>query len=307
LQRELELIVMRRFPIGQLLALALLFHSSLGYSQGLMTLGAGSVAAVAASSFDPATTAWVAQVVTNGGTVSTPREVIVDTFIKCVKSASLWTTLDRYWLYAGENTGAALTDMVSLQSSTVTGAPAFTPSKGYVSSSGSYVDTAYVPSSSAVNYTLNSAVFGGFVNTARVSGLNGFEYGVSNAAFSSLSGLNAWTTGGSIEAPINAAASTAGTSGAVRGNWIVSRTGSAAGGVYYNGSTSAPGFTFTNSSAGLPDHSFAIGGFNQGGSYLSFSGDQISSFFAASGWNSTQASNFYTCESAMMTSIGVLP
>jgi len=36
---------MRRFLIGQLLTLALLFQSTMGYSQGLMTLGAGSVAA----------------------------------------------------------------------------------------------------------------------------------------------------------------------------------------------------------------------------------------------------------------------
>jgi hypothetical protein len=96
---------------------------ALAHSDGIYNPGANSVGdtqgidsagAAAAPSVDPATTAWVAQVVTNGGSVGATRKGVVDTFIKCLKTNSLFTTLDRYWLLAGENTQSGLTDMVGL-------------------------------------------------------------------------------------------------------------------------------------------------------------------------------------------------
>jgi hypothetical protein len=52
--------------------------------------------------------------------------------------------------------------------------------------------------------------------------------------------------------------------------------------------------------------SFFILGINQSGSLVaSDTTDVISSFFIASGWNSTQAANFESCQNAMMTSIGI--
>jgi hypothetical protein len=77
--------------------------------------------AAAGCSLDVATCAWVNQVTTNGGTVSAGRQTVVNTFITCLKDAgsgNLFNILDCYWLFAGENTQSALTDMVALASAT---------------------------------------------------------------------------------------------------------------------------------------------------------------------------------------------
>jgi hypothetical protein len=45
-----------------------------------------------------ATTAWVNAVVGAGGSVSAAQQTRVDTFIKALKAASIWTKMDRIWL-----------------------------------------------------------------------------------------------------------------------------------------------------------------------------------------------------------------
>jgi hypothetical protein len=257
-----------------------------------------------ASNFDPATTAWVAQVVTNGGSVSGTRKTVVDTFIKCVKSASLWTTLDRYWLYAGENTQSALTDMVNLQSASNVGGATFTANVGYVTNNtGQYVDTLYIPNTSAVNYTLNSASAGVVIQTNRTVGANVVEFGGSDAAFTHVTDLNGLDGAGNAGAAINATPdSGTNASATAKGSWLASRTGASTGEIYLNGTGL---FAVTHTAAGLPDHSIVMGALNQGGSIGNFTTDQYSSFFAGAGMNATQAGNFETCQNAMMTSIGI--
>ena len=68
--------------------------------------------------FDAATTAWVNAVVTAGGTVSTSQKGYVDTLIKALKTASVWTSLSRLWLLASENTYQAGIDIVGLNTYT---------------------------------------------------------------------------------------------------------------------------------------------------------------------------------------------
>jgi hypothetical protein len=261
-----------------------------------------------ASAIDPATTAWVNQVVTNGGTVSGGRQTIVNTFIVCLKTNSLFTTFDRYWLLAGENTQSALTDMVGLVSATNSGAT-FTASTGYAGNgSTTFVNTNFVPSTNGVNYTQNSASFGGQVQTNRTSAGNQSEYGAGNSAFTQVAGLLTLEGGGSSLIFINGGNRTIATSTSSRGSWIAVIATSSSGALYFNGSSgAAPGGPWSGLSAqGLPNASFYVGGTNQSGTGLvSPTSDQVSSFFVAAGWSSTQAANFETCQNAMMTSIGI--
>lgn len=55
------------------------------------------------SGADPATTAWVSAVVSAGGTVSGTQQTRVNNLIVALKSHSLFTQLDRLWLFAGES------------------------------------------------------------------------------------------------------------------------------------------------------------------------------------------------------------
>lgn len=255
-----------------------------------------------ASGLDPATTAWVNQVVTNGGTVSGGRQTIVNTFIVCLKTNSLFTTLDRYWLFAGENTQSALTDMVNLVSATNSGAT-FTANQGYAGDgSSTFVNTNYNPSTNGVNYTQNSAVFGGQDQTNRTTGGNLVVFGAANGAFNIVSDLVPFSGSSNTSAFTNSAGADSIAATTARGSFIASRTGASAGEIYLNGSGITP---IASTSSGLPPTAFFVGGVSQGGSLAGASTDQISSFFIASGWNATQAANFETCQNAMMTSIGI--
>lgn len=254
---------------------------------------------------DPATTAWVAAVVSAGGTVSGGRTTVVNTFITCLKTASLWTTLDRYWLLAGENAGSAQVDMVNLQSLTVVNAPTFTANQGYTGASTKYLDSNYNPNGST-NYTQNSATAGVFINTS--SAASGYAFGAANGAFNQITTWNPSAFGAALpETRLNTSGSSAtGTSTAsTRGAALISRNGSSTSApVYYNGSSFD---TMTSTTTGLPGSNFYIGAVSQGGSPAAYSTFQVSDFVAASGWSSGQVSSFYSCQSALLTSVGVLP
>src|SRR5215475_3606794 len=86
---------------------------------------------IPAGGLDAATTAWVAQVVTNGGSVSSGRQTLVDNFIVGAKADGFWTKLDRLWFHWAENQPQALTDMIALTLATAVNSPTFTVDRGY--------------------------------------------------------------------------------------------------------------------------------------------------------------------------------
>lgn len=265
----------------------------------------------APSGNDPATTAWVNAVVTAGGTVSGPRTTIVNTFIVCLKTNSLFTTMDRYWLLAGENVASATVDMIADASNSPVGGVTFTANLGYgpAVNTGTYVDTV---ATSYTNFSQNSATFGGQIQTTTATtAANYFAYGAANGAFTQVSSFKPETgTGGATgftEFRINSSGNDGtGSVSTPVGSWANSRTALAVTGLYYNGSISAPGGAGTTTSTGLPGVSFFILGGNQGGSDVAIDTfDVISSFFIAGGWNGTQVAAFEGCQNAMMTSIGI--
>jgi hypothetical protein len=257
--------------------------------------------------------AWKTAVGAAGGTVSAARETAVTNFVTSLKSAGVWATMDRYWLYAGENAGAAKVDIVARASSVITGTPVFTANRGYVTSPGNNVTTDFTPSLAGGHQTLNSSVFGGFVNTDRTTGSGLIDFGCSDAGFAFISGLNTY------EASYLASYINQGPPGfgldknrGSRGSWIIARTGATIGAAYYNGSsTGYPNGGFPSGtipiSSGLPTSPFGIGCLNAGGTMQNHSGSQISSFFVAGGWNDAQALAFYNAERTLLTAIGVLP
>lgn len=132
---------------------------------------------------DAATLAWVAAVISNGGSVSDARKTIVNTLIVGLKADSIWTKLDRLWPFAAENEGSALTDLVARELATNNSA-AFTADQGYTGNgSSAYIDSNFVPGSGSPNFAQNSACFFAWNNTS------GTDAG-GLAGYSSASGLN---------------------------------------------------------------------------------------------------------------------
>jgi hypothetical protein len=127
---------------------------------------------VIGSRVDAATTAWVAAVVANGGTVSLGRQTIVDNLIVGIKSDGIWTKFDRLWLLAAENSQSALTDIKAASLATVINSPTFTADRGYKGNgagSGTYIDSNFNPTTAtSPQFVQNSACIFGWDNTGGV-------------------------------------------------------------------------------------------------------------------------------------------
>ena len=102
---------------------------------------------------DPDVTAWAAQVVTNGGTVSPARVELVRVMVAAWKSASIWPLIDDAWLLVAENPQQALTSLKQRRLATAVNSPAFTVDRGYMFGSSSSLDTGFIPSTHGVAIT----------------------------------------------------------------------------------------------------------------------------------------------------------
>jgi hypothetical protein len=132
----------------------------------------GNVAALGGSGTDSDALLWKAAVVAAGGTVSDSRLSLVSTLIGSLKSAGVWTLLDRLFLLAAENSQSALIDLVALSAATAVNSPTFTTDQGYAgNASTSYVDTGFNPSTAAL-YSQASAHWGVWRRTAFSTGTN---------------------------------------------------------------------------------------------------------------------------------------
>jgi hypothetical protein len=120
---------------------------------------------------------WINAVIANGGTVSSARRTLVNTMVVGMKADGVWAKLDGLWIFAGENTPSALTDMVATRlASTAVSAPAFTIDRGYTGNgTANFVDTTWNPVTNAVNFSNNSAHWSVWSLTAGAIGT--FDFG----------------------------------------------------------------------------------------------------------------------------------
>jgi hypothetical protein len=115
------------------------------------------------TALDSATTAWVNQVVTNGGSVSGGRQRLINTMIVGLKSDGVWSLLDVLFVFAAENEPSALTDMKALTLGTNFGVVSFTTNRGYdmsLGGGGAVIQTGYNPGTfTSPQFTQNAATF----------------------------------------------------------------------------------------------------------------------------------------------------
>jgi hypothetical protein len=250
----------------------------------------------AAGGLDPATTAWVNQVITNGGSVSAGRKTVVDTLITGLKTDGLWTKLDRLWLLAAENSQSALTDLVALASATPVNSPTFTVDRGYASNgTTSYLNSNFNPSTATL-YKQNDAHYSVYTrqNTAGSNIWQGCYDGVCIIQMLQVNGSQYYmginTNGGDTF------------NGSGAGMLVVIRRSSLAEEMFQNGSSiyTNP----SNASAALANLNVFICARNNQGTADSFDTDQI----AASSWgnqlSATQAANLSSRINTYMTSVG---
>ncbi len=207
---------------------AFAFSGSAGLASGVGDAAAVSIAFLAE------TDAWAAAVVSAGGTVSGARKILVNSLISGLQTDSLWTKIDRIWLFAAENTQSALIDLKANATATAVSSPTFTTDRGYAGNgSSSYVNLAFNPSTASTpNYVRNDAHWGHWSRTAS-AGTNIRHSGTSFAfnTFCDNGGVKFMRindNGGSISLP---------SSNVTDGFFVASRSGASTTSMYKNGTS----------------------------------------------------------------------
>jgi hypothetical protein len=271
-----------------------------GYMSGCL----GSVA----RTFDAATVSWVAQVVTNGGSVSLARETVVDDLIRGLKVDGLWTRLDRLWVLAAANSQSALTDLVGLTLATVTNAPTFTTDRGYAcNGTTSFIDTQFNASTQGVQYTLNSSSQGCWAVTFNTLAAQTRAFGTATATFTAETGMTTTDQGagtGNTIGHVNDATGTSVVSIGATGMFSTTRNNSTNIDMYFN--TTNISVNASSASVSIPSATTYIGGRNKIGTGLDAgSNQQVGMLFLGAGFSAFDITNMYNHMRAYMTAVGV--
>lgn len=264
---------------------------------------------VGGSSLDPATTAWISAVTTAGGTVSGTQQTRVDTLIKALKGHSLFTKLDRVWLWGGESDHHQATiDIINLAVGIENGNLTSTglSASGYTSNgSTGYFDTNFVMSTGP-NCTNASANSGYYITTA--ASVGGAASGCSDVGSGITLSLNPNNFGSAQFVINNNFISTAVTSS--NGMWIGNQLSGTE--TIYNFSTanSTSGSIASGASASplVPTSAkFFYCAFNSSSSGVpsSFMPDTLAAGFLGAGLSSTDVTHFSSDLNAYMTAWGI--
>jgi hypothetical protein len=254
------------------------------------------------SSYDPATSTWVNAVVTAGGTVSTAQKSNVNTLILALKSAGLFSILDRLWLFDAENTYQAGIDIINLGTFTPNGSAAtFAAASGYIGTGG-YFDSNVNPSMAGGHFALNSASLLLSVVNSRTTGENWFS-GLTDATGTNYVVFEPLNANPTTKSQINETSNLfEGSTTNAQGRWIGTRTGSAATAIYLNGTSVATGSdasTAIPTGADIAIFSVYFAGFGP----INASNDTYGYFGFGAGLNSTEAANFDTAIAAYVAGV----
>ena len=202
-----------------------------------------TLTAAATISVNPIT-AWVAAVITNGGTVSAGRQTLVDNLISGLRADGIWPKLERLWILGAENEPQALTDIVGNTLATKVdngaGFAAFTPDAGYTGQDSSNPGTAPVINTNfepdlAVLYKQNDAHYSAWSRT-NISVANGGQ--LISSTGPGLNSLHVTFGDGNVYCRINdnPSSGSLGPPSTIQGHWLANRTGAGASACYQNGS-----------------------------------------------------------------------
>lgn len=247
------------------------------------------------SGLDADTDAWIAAVVTAGGTVSSPRQLLVDALIIDLKADGIWSKLDRLWIFAAENSQSALVDLKALATASAVNTPTFTVDDGYTGNGTSaYILSNFNPTSGSPNFIQDSANY--FVwdfDGAAKAGTWVVGYA---GGGSSILNIN-YSGNGHEYYSINEASYIEIAAAAVAGLYCVTRTGSGAEALYVNGALRHSG---GNASTAVTNDNLVCLGYGS-----SYGNRQVSCFGFGGGLNSTEQTALYTRLRTYMTAVGV--
>jgi len=103
------------------------------------------------------------------------QQTLQNDLLVALKAAGVWSKLDTFANFATDgDSDFALIDWKRVTDYTAFNSPTFTTNQGFTGNGTSaYIDTNFNPSTSGVNYTLDSAFFGSLIRTFGATGING--------------------------------------------------------------------------------------------------------------------------------------
>lgn len=254
--------------------------------------------------FDADTLAWEAAVITNGGTVSLARRIIVDQFIFDEKASGAWALSEDYWGLWGENEPQALTSLKQRRLATALNTPTFVADRHYLFDGlSNYISTGFIPSTHATVMTATSVHLEVYERTDL--SVNSTSVGLSSTGGRIISMRPRSTTSAFVSANSTTATFTLPSSSSL-GLTQGGRNGSLATDTYgsKNGVTMTRTVDPTTLGASLPVDGLYIGCLNSAGTPSSFRGASVGFAAIGAALSTAQMLARYNAVQAWATSIG---
>lgn len=279
-------------------------------ASGAASSTSAGVVVAAASAFESETLAWLARVATNSGTVSSPTQSAVNSFVVSAKAAGYFTKFRRISIPVGDAL-AAVVPLVNTSGATVdtnTGSLSYAESTGFVTSGANYLATGYTPSEATgglsiyLRTTQTSVATGKVAMGARDSGSTQIFRLIANADGSG--GVSAGGVAGAWGGVVGASnVQPATTGGMTAGMWNVTRTSSTLSTLYKNGTS--VGTMATATTPATTSNALYVGCNNGAGTAGAFldSGSAIGAYAVDTGLTGTDAANFYTHMQTLQTAL----
>jgi len=213
-----------------------------------------------------------------------------------------WTLFDLLYILATNNTTTAALNLVSTSFSLVTnGSLTFNADVGYTGDgSTGYLDTQWAPSGNGVNFTLNSASIGAYIQSTTASVASVVMGSAITGTFSYMSPVN---TGNVFTFNVNDNTFANFSNTNPQGAFVNTRTAITTLNIYKNGSATAVG-TSAGGSTSLPTDNMILFGLNNNSAPGNFTNYQASAFFAGAGFTAAQAVTINNRINAYMTALG---
>ena len=235
------------------------------------------------------------------------RKKLIDKTIEELKSFGIWYQLDVLYFFAAETQQAALLNWIkNSHDATAVNSPTFTANQGFVSDgSTSYLDLNYNPSAGP-KYTLNSAMYGFYINTTAGSSNTIGEMGSRGASSTTTVNIQlAHTTSNKQTSQINSGTALSSTVGGdvttALGFTIIQRTASNA---YESIRNGVSNYSTTTASSGIFNGNFFACAVNDNGTPSFHSTRRLSIAVAGASLSVSQHYHFNRIVEAYMDAVG---
>ncbi|NEQ55187.1 MAG: hypothetical protein F6K11_34545, partial [Leptolyngbya sp. SIO3F4] len=250
-------------------------------------------------STDADSNAWIAAL---SGTYSAAELSAFDAFYSGLKTDSLYTKVKFMWTWALDSSSDALVEMVSASTVGSQTNMTFTAREGFTgNNSNSFINSSVIPDN-VVGLDRDDTAIHFYIRSKTDNNTNS-DYGGRSGIGQNLHSVRINSTGNDPLTTLNNSSSPVGVAvdTGITGMFTASRVSSSATDLYKNGSLVG---SLSQTSTGQPTTAMYFAAFNNGGTVASSSDGQYAFGAITEGMDATEAANFNTRVTALLTALG---